>query len=172
MTPLLTHRIACTPDDLRLIDSLARRIWPATYGDILSPEQIHYMLSWMYSLETLQAEIAQGIRFFLFFDEHDTPIAFTSFGPSPTPHEAMIHKVYLLPECHGKGLGQHLLSTTLDAIRDAGFSSAILHVNRFNQRAIKAYTRAGFSTRRAVVTDIGKGYIMDDYELEITLPRA
>ena len=48
-----------------------------------------------------------------------------------------------------------------------------LTVNRRNERAIGAYRRAGFREVRAQVTDIGGGYVMDDYvmELETTLQK-
>ena len=40
------------------------------------------------------------------------------------------------------------------------------------ERAIGAYRRAGFREVRAQVTDIGGGYVMDDYVMELeTTPQ-
>lgn len=36
--------------ELTLIKELARRIWPETYGKILTPAQIDYMIEMMYAL--------------------------------------------------------------------------------------------------------------------------
>jgi len=36
-------------------------------------------------------------------------------------------------------------------------------VNKRNVRAIKAYQRNGFEIADSVVTDIGGGFVMDDY---------
>ena len=47
-----------------------------------------------------------------------------------------------------------------------------LTVNRRNERAIGAYRRTGFREVRAQVTDIGGGYVMDDYVMELeTTPQ-
>ena len=36
-------------DDINIIGFLAQQIWPDTYGEILSPEQLKYMLKLIYS---------------------------------------------------------------------------------------------------------------------------
>ena len=38
-----------------------------------------------------------------------------------------------------------------------------LTVNKGNKRAIRAYEKSGFSITESVVTDIGHGFVMDDY---------
>ena len=56
--------------------------------------------------------------------------------------------------------------------REAGARTIWLTVNRRNERAIGAYRRAGFREVRAQVTDIGGGYVMDDYIMELeTTPQ-
>ena len=42
-----------TSADCGLIHKLAWQIFPETYKEILSKEQIEYMMEWMYSLETV-----------------------------------------------------------------------------------------------------------------------
>ena len=39
----------------------------------------------------------------------------------------------------------------------------MLSVNKHNTRAIAAYRRNGFVIAESVVTDIGGGFVMDDY---------
>jgi RimJ/RimL family protein N-acetyltransferase len=39
----------------------------------------------------------------------------------------------------------------------------ILSVNKRNTKAITAYKRNGFAIVESVVTDIGGGFVMDDY---------
>ncbi len=56
--------------------------------------------------------------------------------------------------------------------REVGARTIWLTVNRRNERAIGAYRRAGFREVRAQVTDIGGGYVMDDYVMELeTTPQ-
>lgn len=38
-----------------------------------------------------------------------------------------------------------------------------LTVNKGNERAIKVYEKFGFIKTDSIVTDIGNGYVMDDY---------
>lgn len=45
---MLTIRQA-TVDDCYLINQLAKEVFPATYRDLLSPEQLNYMMEWMYA---------------------------------------------------------------------------------------------------------------------------
>ena len=42
-------------------------------------------------------------------------------------------------------------------------TTLILNVNKNNGQAIRAYEKRGFAIREAVVNDIGRGYVMDDY---------
>ena len=45
----------------------------------------------------------------------------------------------------------------------AGASTMWLRVNKHNLRAQKAYKAAGFANVRSVCTDIGGGFVMDDF---------
>jgi hypothetical protein len=47
-----------------------------------------------------------------------------------------------------------------------------LTVNRFNRQAIAAYERRGFQMMGTVVKDIGDGFVMDDYRMELNLERG
>ena len=37
-----------TTEDIPLIHKMAQEVFPATYADILSPDQLDYMMEWMY----------------------------------------------------------------------------------------------------------------------------
>jgi len=39
----------------------------------------------------------------------------------------------------------------------------VLAVNKKNAKAIAAYRKHGFAIRESAVTDIGSGFVMDDY---------
>ena len=41
-----------------------------------------------------------------------------------------------------------------------------LTVNKYNEMGIRAYQAKGFETIESVETDIGRGFIMDDYVME------
>ena len=47
-------------DDIMHIHDMAEIVFRHTYKDILSPEQMEYMMDWMYSPENLQKQLEDG----------------------------------------------------------------------------------------------------------------
>jgi GNAT superfamily N-acetyltransferase len=161
--PAGTHIVTATDADLPAIAELAGIIWRACYPGIITPSQIEYMLARMYALEVMRDEIrSQGIRYDLLLVA-GKPAGFASHGPAAEPGVIKLHKLYLLPELHGRGLGSRLLQHCEHEARTSGARRMILCVNKRNARAITAYQRNGFVIAETVVTDIGGGFIMDDY---------
>ena len=161
-------------EHLLTIAKLADIIWHACYPGIISSEQIDCMLSRMYALETMRKEIrSEGVRYDLLL-VGGKPTGFASYGPvvgtprcgvraAHTVCAFKLHKLYLLPEMHGRGLGSRLLQHCQQEVQAVGAQRLILSVNKRNTKAITAYRRNGFAIAESVVTDIGGGFVMDDY---------
>lgn len=156
-------------EELHLVQSIAHRTWPSTFANILSPEQIQYMLNWMYSLEMLESQLDKGHTFLLIEDE-GKELGFAGFelNYSEGP-KAKLHKIYLLPEAQGKGAGKALILEVAEQAKKAGQKSLLLNVNKYNQKAIDFYLRMGFQEIYKEVIDIGNGYVMDDLVMELSL---
>lgn len=154
--------LPATAEHLSAISSLAGLIWRAYYPAITSTEQIEYMLAWMYSLETMAAELRDGIRYERLLLDGEL-VGFASFGPTEKPGIIKLHKLYLLPKLHGHGLGTLLLKHCETEARKLSAQVMTLNVNKQNARAIAAYQRNGFTITQSVVNDIGHGFVMDDY---------
>lgn len=150
-------------EHLAALAELAGDIWRQHYPGIISSEQIEYMLGRMYALETLRGQLlTQEIRFVrLLVGERF--VGFASFGPQPEPGVMKLHKCYLLPEFHGRGLGTRLLQYCEAESRRLGAHRLILAVNKHNAKAVAAYQRNGFKVAASVITDFGAGFVMDDY---------
>ena len=158
-----TQIVRAQEEHLPAISELAGVIWRACYPGIITSEQIDYMLARMYSLDVLRDEIrSQGIRYDLLLVD-GKPAGFASYGPTSESGVIKLHKLYLLAEMHGRGLGSRLLQQVEHEVRAGAGSRLILSVNKRNARAIAAYQRNGFVTADSVVTDIGGGFVMDDY---------
>jgi ribosomal protein S18 acetylase RimI-like enzyme len=67
---------------------------------------------------------------------------------------------------HGRGFGSLLLRHCEREARKRGMRRLVLTVNKQNSKAIKAYQRNGMRIADSVVTDIGGGYVMDDFVME------
>jgi len=98
------------------------------------------------------------------FGSHPTePVGFMSYSFDAAARRVKLSKLYLLPAWHGHGLGRQMLQHVQARSAELGALEIWLQVNKQNIRAIRAYERAGFSVRESVVTDIGGGFVMDDF---------
>jgi ribosomal protein S18 acetylase RimI-like enzyme len=150
-------------DDIPLIRNLAEVIWPEAYGDILSEEQLHYMLHLIYSEAALEKQIINGHKF-IFVLKDDIEIGFASFSrkSEEEPTVFRLHKIYVLPRQHAQGAGSFMLNYIYEeSIRD-GAKQLELNVNKYNI-AKQFYEKKGFTVLKEEVIDIGNGYVMDDY---------
>lgn len=163
MKPTPPEILPATEEHLPSLAKLAGVIWRQHYPGIISREQIDYMLARMYSLDVLRDEIrTQGIHFYRLQAEGQFA-GFASIGPASEVGVMKLHKLYLLPELHGRGLGSRLLKHCEAEARRFGAQHLILSVNKRNTKAIAAYQRNGFAIAESVVTDIGNGFVMDDF---------
>jgi len=156
-----------TVSEIPILRKLAHCIWHAYYPGIITVEQIDYMLGRFFSPEALQADLAAGSIWELAcVDGRD--IGFLAVVPEPDRRRLKLSKLYLLPDQHGRGLGQLLLDRVKLIATGLGAEEIYLTVNKQNARAIRAYVRAGFAVAEAVTVDIGQGYVMDDLVMKFT----
>lgn len=155
------------PNQLHIIQKLALEIWPSTYHNIISKQQIDYMLSQMYNLPTL-TEQWHCNHTFLMFKNNAQYIGFAHYQINfNSNHDAKLHKLYLLANLQGKGFGKKGLNYIIHEVRTANQKSLILNVNK-NNSAFEFYKKIGFTILTEEVLDIGNGFVMDDYVLQIT----
>ena len=163
IAPQLAFRPA-GEDDLPAVRSLADDIWRRCYADLLPAGQVDHMLAAMYGVEELRRNLRDGIRIELIGDA----IGYLAFGRVSTEGQVHLHKLYLKPEHHGRGIGQAALAHVLAAAARSGAEAVSLRVNKGNARAIRAYQKAGFETIGALCQDIGGGFVMDDFVMRRT----
>jgi GNAT superfamily N-acetyltransferase len=155
--------VPATEEHLPALAELAGVIWRQHYPGIISSAQIEYMLAKMYSLATLREQLrSEQIRFERLL-VNGRFVGFASYGPAAAPGVMKLHKCYLLPEMHGRGLGSRLLQHCERAVRQLGARRLCLAVNKHNSKALAAYQRNGFTVVESVITDFGCGFVMDDF---------
>lgn len=152
-----------TPQDVAQLRELAHNIWHACYQGIISPEQIEYMLGWMYAADEVCRQMENGVIWELI--EADQPVGFLSWHADPD-QRVKLEKLYILPEMQGRGIGQTALRHVLEAANALGCKSVWLQVNKQNRGAITSYRKAGFEVVKEAVFEIGGGFVMDDYLME------
>ena len=151
------------------IQKLAHAIWHEHYPGIISFEQIEYMLREGYSLEALQREFAQGaIRYDRALVE-GALVGFSAHGPHCDADALVLHKLYVEVAQRGRGCARKLVEAAAEHALANSRNRVILRVNKRNRVAIAAYERMGFANRGSIVSDIGSGFSMDDYLMELDL---
>lgn len=147
--------------DAAIICDIAERTWPDAYGEILSREQIRYMLDTIYDEESIRRQIT-GDHVYLLLLQEDKPVAFADYGPrQEDPEVYKLHKIYCLPETQGKGYGRILTEEVCKRVVEAGKSVLELNVNRHN-KAKSFYEKMGFSIAYQEDIPIGE-YFMNDF---------
>lgn len=150
------------------VTKLAHLIWPDTFRDILTPEQLQFMLKWMYNPETLASQIESGHQFFLLENEQGN-IGYMGVEAAHSSSNLLkIHKLYILPSQQGRGYGKFLIEHAVSVANSNGNYAITLNVNRFN-KSVKFYQALGFQITKEEDIDIGQGYLMEDYVMELLL---
>ena len=83
--------------------------------------------------------------------------------------QCKLDKLYVHPDHRRRGLGAALLEQAKKWAQQAGETRLTLQVNRHNSLALSAYGTYGFVITEARVFDIGGGFVMDDYFMELKL---
>ena len=152
--------------DIKLIQNIVHITWPITYGEILSKEQLNYMLALFYSDEALIDQYNKKEQLFYMIYEDETNLGFIGIEHNYSGKPATkIHKIYLLPETQGKGIGKKVIDEIANLALENNSTALILNVNRFNS-ALGFYKKIGFEVVDEVNIDIGKDYLMEDYVME------
>jgi len=156
--------VVASKEQLPIVQELANKIWPPTFKSILAAEQIEYMLDMMYSMDSLEKQLESN-RVFLLAEEGNHFVGFASYELNFEKAKTKIHKLYVLPETQGKGVGRRLIDFITQIAVSNQNHTLHLTVNKYN-KAKDFYLKNGFEITEEAVFDIGNGYIMDDYLME------
>ncbi|NSL88025.1 GNAT family N-acetyltransferase [Chitinophaga solisilvae] len=157
-----------TVADIPVIQQLADKIWRPTYKNILTPEQTDYMVDMMYGTAALTKQINELQHKYIVLQDDKKPIGFASYSPTETEGVYKLHKIYLSLDYQGKGVGKFLLDTVIRQVKNLGATSLELDVNRYN-KARFFYEKQGFTVYGEKDTEIGNGFLMEDYLMRKTL---
>ncbi len=152
-------------NDILTIQSLAHKIWPDAYGNILTAEQLAYMLDLIYSPASLEKQMTVQQHHFLMAHIGKEPVGFAAFSKIEEPATFKLHKLYVRTDIQGKGLGRALLDEVINQVKQLNAALLHLNVNRHN-KAKSFYEKQGFNVIKEEDVDIGNNYFMNDYVME------
>ncbi|MGA1227108.1 MAG: GNAT family N-acetyltransferase [Tamlana sp.] len=147
-------------NDYVLIEQLANIVWYEHYISIISLKQIEYMLYKYNSVKAISKRAQQGTQFY-YMTFNEIPVGYVAIEIKP--NHLYISKLYVLKKYRGNKIAKRAMLFAESMAKDKGKESIKLHVNKYNTNSILAYEKMGFVNSESVVTDIGRGFVMDDY---------
>ncbi len=151
--------------DIPLLNSLANVAFRHTYANILSPEQIDYMMNMMYAPAVLTKQMADAQEFFI-AEINGTPKGYIHLEKI-SEDNYHLQKIYVLPDAQGCGLGSYMFDFASNRVAKLsnGTARMELNVNRNNKKAQEFYYRKGMQKFSEGDFHIGNNYYMNDYLL-------
>jgi ribosomal protein S18 acetylase RimI-like enzyme len=153
-------RIA-TKLDIPVISDLAEKTWWPSYSQIISDEQISFMLQDMYSAESLLEQMNAGIEF-LILERENMALGFAAYSLVDAQNQVFkLHKLYVLPSEQGLGTGKKLIDEVSSSAKLKGGKILELNVNRGNS-AQHFYKKMAFEIYQTL--DINyHHFVLNDY---------
>ena len=161
------------PGDLQKISDMAEVVFRHTYREILSPEQLDYMMDMMYSMPNLEKQIEEGHHYYVAYDEVQRGYVSVQYdGADDDGVEVFhLHKIYVMPDAQGMGIGIKLFNRVVEHVKEAcgGKPARIeLNVNKFN-KSVEFYKHIGMRVLLEEDFPIGNGFYKTDYIMGLDL---
>ena len=183
-----------TGSDQETLAQLAGEIWREYWPSRIGCAQTEYMVEQSQSLAAIERDMAEHDYEYWFLVESDgvasdasggagdagdasdagdakgapwgNIMGFTGGHDEPATDRFFISKIYLLDSARGKGYCRRVVEFYTALCQTRGLRAMYLTVNKYNELGIRAYKGTGFEVIDSVETDIGSGFIMDDFIME------
>lgn len=152
--------------DVPLLAKLADEIWRQHFTPIIGEKQVDYMLDWFQDAEAMEAQMAEGMVYFLAYADDGEAVGYCACKQEPD--RLFLSKLYVKQKYRGQGFGRALFDAACGSLLE-GRREVYLTVNKHNSRTIAIYKRMGFAVTDSVVSDIGGGFVMDDYIMTLRM---
>ena len=159
---MLEFRKCETDHKLRRTAEMANDIWHECFVGVISDEQIDYMVDNYQSFAAIKKQVAVDNYEYYNFVLDGTRIGYFAIVPN-NDGTLQLSKLYMYQEYRGNGYASQAFAFIKDIAVQRGYKSIWLTVNRHNYAAMKIYEAFGMKVIREQVTDIGNGFVMDDF---------
>lgn len=160
-----------TDTQIETAAALADEIWHEFFPTVLSAEQIDYMVEKFQSAQAMKEQLkSEGYKYFLLLNGG------TRVGYIAIRHDSdgrlFLSKLYIKKEHRGKGFATEVFEFLKRYCRENGLNAVWLTVNKHNATAISVYEKRGFRRIGEGVTDIGNGFVMDDFYFQLDVEQG
>lgn len=147
-----------TVADAKELAQVADKVWRETYIPINGVDSVNYMLKKFQSAEVMAEQISTGAYTYWLAEVDGHIVGYLAYQVREA--DIFLSKVYLLDSARGHGVATQLLGKIPTG------KKITLTVNKNNVVAQARYKKWGFQVVDAVVTDIGGGFVMDDFIMQ------
>ena len=155
--------LATTEYQFNKIASLAAMIWEEHYTPIIGKEQVDYMVKNFQSAAAMHSQCKEGYQYFMVM-HNKLLVGYVSIKKEG--ERLFLSKIYVDKAFRGQKIGKAAIDFVQQMARKLNCNTITLGVNKHNESAIAAYKNMGFINVGSMVTDIGNGFVMDDYKME------
>lgn len=152
---------------LQEIEMLAIEIWQEHYTPIIGSAQVAYMLYKFQSFAAMDRQIKEEGYLYYAIYQNDNLVGY--FAVQPRAESLFLSKLYVASNMRGLGIAKLAMSFIKDLATTKNLEQIELTVNKYNKDSIAAYNKMGFITVKEAVFDIGEGFVMDDYVMQLDL---
>ena len=154
------------------IKRLSDEIWKQVYPSVVPMAQIEFLLNNWYSTAALTEQMEQSGHQFILVEWNDEAVGYASYSMklANQPERFRVHKLYLQPAMHGKGIGRAMLKYIATESMPLGCKELELNVHKRNP-AVGFYQHVGFTIEQDIVTVIEHGHVLDDYIMMLDLTK-
>ncbi len=160
-------KICSSEQEINALAQCAKEIWNEYFITIISQAQIDYMVQRFQSEEALKKAIFTDHYTYFIGYEADQIIAYC--GVQVQGKRLFLSKLYVKKQFRKQGIASKLLQKAIQYAKQQQCDSIYLTCNKYNENSLSIYRHKGFITIDGVQTDIGAGFIMDDYILQMDL---
>ncbi len=157
-----------TDADIERLAKLAHEIWFEYWPAHIGEAQTRYMVERFQTAEAIRRDMASSAYeyWFVLAPDDGRVVGYTGGHAEPKTGRFFISKIYLRACERGLHFASGVIAFYEDLCRKRGLRAMYLTVNKGNVLGIRAYKGNGFKVIDAVETDIGQGFVMDDYIME------
>ncbi len=158
-----------TEEEIRVLEGLASKIWRTYWTQMLEKEHAEYMFEKFQSYNAIKEQLSQGYVYKILSCENENVGYYSILDAKEYLY---LSKIYMDEGFRGRGYGKKMLQDIVNTSKILNLSKIRLNVNKYNTNSIKAYENWGFKIIESVVLDVGQGFVMDDYVMELDLSTS
>lgn len=158
---MLTFEKVNTQESIRKTADLAKEIWNNYFITIITQSQIDYMIDKFQSEMSMTEQIKSGYEYYNFVLDGEI-IGYFAVCPKED-NTLFLSKLYLKKAYRGNGYARKAFEFIKQLAKEKDSNMIWLTVNKHNDDSIAIYKKFGMEIIRSEVTDIGSGYVMDDF---------